>query len=88
MPGKLRPQLLGDVGHGCEVGGAADIDPAPELAHAHAALPLRYAERGEMLPERSAREPGKRFLRRQGAQEGRGIVAYGRRHGHRLPLIS
>ena len=46
MLGKLAAKRLGDVGHDVEVGRPAHIDPAPELGHPHAMLPLGHAKRG------------------------------------------
>src|SRR4029078_4473399 len=51
---QFTAQLLGDVGHDAELGRAAHIEPAPELAYAHAALPLGHTKlaqaRGELRP--------------------------------------
>ena len=59
--GQFAAQLLGDVGHGGEIGRAAHIEPAPELAHAHARLPLRHAKRGEARGELGAAKPDQRL---------------------------
>ena len=49
MLGELRPQLLGDAGHLREIGGAADIDPVPQLLRPHLALRGRHADAAEAL---------------------------------------
>ena len=40
--GEVGAQLLGDVGHGVEVGHAAHVQPAPQLVDAHAQLLVRH----------------------------------------------
>jgi hypothetical protein len=44
---ELGAEVLGDVGHGGHVGRAAHIEPAPQLAHPHARLPLGHAKRAQ-----------------------------------------
>ena len=46
--GERGAEVLGDVGHRREVGGAADVDPVPELrdAHAQPGAPARRSRRG------------------------------------------
>ena len=72
--GQRGTQLLGDVRHVIEVGGAAHVDPAPQLAEAHIELLVRYANAGQRRAQALAAEPGKRgfgrnkWLRRTGLE--------------------
>ena len=54
---KLRTEILGDVGHGEEVGLAPHIEPAPKLARAHARLPLGNAKLRHPRGKLGAAEP-------------------------------
>ena len=55
MLGKSGAQLLGDIGHLGEIGDAAAVNPAPELARTHTQLPFGYADAGELLRDFGAR---------------------------------
>ena len=46
-------------------GAAAEIDPVPELLHAHLALRLRHADSPERIGQLGARQPDQRRLRRR-----------------------
>ena len=93
LGGDLRPgkrvgscergaQLLGDVRHLVERRGAARIDPAPELADAHAHLLLRHADGAQRSRQPLAAETGERgqgssVLRRanvEGGAHGAGLI--------------
>ena len=63
-------QVLGDVRHGIERGGAARVDPAPQLADAHVELLVRHADGGQRSLQLRAAE----------AREGR-LGGAGRRSG-------
>ena len=65
-------QLLGDIGHGGEGGDAAMIDPAPDLAHAHAALPLGHAGKAQRRGQ---------FVAAEANQVAAGIGKWGRHGG-------
>ena len=63
---ELGAELLGDIGHAGEVGGALHIEPVPQLADAHARLALRHAELVETRGKAGAVEPDQ------------GLAAFGR----------
>ena len=52
-----RAQLLRHAGHRVERREAADIDPVPELLHAHLALRRRHADGAERIGKLRARQP-------------------------------
>ena len=54
---ELGAELLGDVGHAGEVGGALHIEPVPQLADAHARLALGHAELAKTRGKAGAVEP-------------------------------
>ena len=68
-----RPQVLGDVRHVLEGRGAANVDPAPQLADTHPELLLRHADGGQRRAQALAAEARKGGLGRGGLlQCGRG----------------
>ena len=79
---KLRTEILGDVGHGEEVGHAPHIEPAPKLACAHARLPLANAQLRHPRGKLGAAEPDQGGVRLRRAGAGRRDFAGRRRHGH------
>src|SRR5690606_14727798 len=77
--GELCAQMLRNVAHRGEVLHAAEIDPVPELGHAHPAFALRHADFGERLAEFSAAKAGERTA----SGRRRGIFERFGKHGHR-----
>ena len=67
-------QLLRHAGHLVEARDAADVDPVPQLLHAHLALLVRHADRAERLGEHRARHPDQRGLRRRDVALERGLL--------------
>src|SRR5262249_46756281 len=58
-------QILRHAGHLVEARHAADVDPVPQLLHAHLALLLADSDRAERVSERGTRQPDQRGLRRR-----------------------
>ena len=65
MRGERGAQVLRHAGHGVEGGGAAEIEPVPELLHPHLALAFRHAEPAERIGEGRARKADQRRLCRR-----------------------
>ena len=73
-------QFLRHVGHHVESGGAAHIDPVPQLLHPHFSLCRRHADLGQRRDDFGARQPDqRRSVRRHIACERR-LLDHGR-HG-------
>ncbi len=66
-------QMLGDVGHLVERGGPAQIDPVPELVHAHAQFPLGDARGGQRHAELLPVQPGEAGQKRATGHGGHGF---------------
>ena len=87
-------QFLGDAGHGVERGETAEIDPVPELLHAHLALAFRHADGAQDRGKLRARKADQRRLGRRYIALKRRLLDEGRRgrcdfncacHGLRSP---
>ena len=79
MRGQFGAQFLRHAAHGVERGEAAEIDPVPELLHAHLALRLRHADGAERVGKLGARQPDQRRLRRRHIALERRLLDEGRR---------
>ena len=62
---ELGAHVLRDAGHLVEIPGAADIDPVPQLLHAHLALRGRHADRPQPFRDLGARQSDQRRLCRR-----------------------
>ena len=62
---QLGAGVLGDAGHLVKIPGAAEVDPVPQLLHAHLALRRRNADLAQRLGDFGARQADQRRLGRR-----------------------
>ena len=65
VPIEAGAQLFRHAGHGIEMGGAAHVEPVPELLHPHLALRRRHAETAQRLRQLGTRQAHQRGLVRR-----------------------
>src|SRR5258708_6918969 len=80
-----RAHLFRAAGHCIDPARAAQVEPRPDLRHAHLALPRRHADACERLRQLRARQANERGLRRRLIALERRLFdeAPARRRGHR-----